>query len=146
MNDYCPLAGHFGCQTLSSLSVRPSALQAAELTLALPFGTKPAKKRCFPFAELPVKSTTEECPRLAKQQFRALRRLKRDYPETPYVFVTERKGPVTDSAVRKFITRAGEAAKLGESKQRYEIRHRKTGCHDGRASYSCGCERRIESA
>ena len=26
-------------------------------------------------------------------EIRALRRLQRDYPETPYVFVTERKGP-----------------------------------------------------
>ena len=29
-------------------------------------------------------------------EIRALRRLKREYPETPYVFVTERKGPLTD--------------------------------------------------
>ncbi len=36
-------------------------------------------------------------------EIRALRRLKRDYPDTPYLFVTERKGPLTTSAVRKII-------------------------------------------
>ncbi len=38
-------------------------------------------------------------------ELRALRKLKRDYPDTPYVFVTERKGPLTASAVRKIIAR-----------------------------------------
>ena len=32
-------------------------------------------------------------------EIRALRKLAREYPETPYVFVTERKGPLTDSGV-----------------------------------------------
>jgi type 1 fimbriae regulatory protein FimB/type 1 fimbriae regulatory protein FimE len=46
-------------------------------------------------------------------EIRALRRLQRDYPETPYVFVTERKGPLTTASVRKIITRAGMKAELG---------------------------------
>jgi type 1 fimbriae regulatory protein FimB/type 1 fimbriae regulatory protein FimE len=40
-------------------------------------------------------------------ELRALRRLKREYPATPYIFVTERGGPMTDSNVRKMIARAG---------------------------------------
>ena len=40
-------------------------------------------------------------------EIRALRRLQREYPETPYVFVTERKGPFTASSVRKIVARAG---------------------------------------
>jgi len=43
-------------------------------------------------------------------EIRALRQLQRDYPETPYVFVTERKGPLTNSTVRKLVARAGENA------------------------------------
>ena len=43
-------------------------------------------------------------------EIRALRRIQRDYPMTPYVFVTERKGPLTTSTVRKMIARAGERA------------------------------------
>jgi type 1 fimbriae regulatory protein FimB/type 1 fimbriae regulatory protein FimE len=46
-------------------------------------------------------------------EIRALRRLARAYRETPYVFVTERKGPLTGSGVRKIVARAGEVAGLG---------------------------------
>ena len=46
-------------------------------------------------------------------EIRALRRLKRDYPDTPYIFVTERKGPLTTSTVRKLVARTGEKAGIG---------------------------------
>ena len=48
-------------------------------------------------------------------ELRALRQLKREYPEsTVYVFPSERGGPLTDFAVRKMIQRAGLLAKLGD--------------------------------
>ena len=56
-------------------------------------------------------------------ELRALRKLRRDYPDTPYVFVTERKGPLTASAVRKIIARAGENAKLGMPIHPHMLRH-----------------------
>jgi site-specific recombinase XerD len=56
-------------------------------------------------------------------ELRSLRKLSRDYPDTPYVFVTERKGPLTASAVRKIITRAGELAKLGMPIHPHMLRH-----------------------
>ena len=56
-------------------------------------------------------------------ELRALRKLKRDYPDTPYVFVTERKGPLTASAVRKIIARAGEQAELGMPIHPHMLRH-----------------------
>ncbi len=43
-------------------------------------------------------------------ELRALRRLRREYPDTPYLFVSERKGPLTRSAVRKIVSRAGDKA------------------------------------
>ncbi len=46
-------------------------------------------------------------------ELRALRKVMRDYPDTPYIFVTERKGPMTTGAVRKLIARAGELANIG---------------------------------
>jgi type 1 fimbriae regulatory protein FimE len=46
-------------------------------------------------------------------ELRALRRLSRDYDPTSYVFTTERRGPLTASAVRKIVARAGVAAALG---------------------------------
>ena len=56
-------------------------------------------------------------------ELRALRRLQRDYPASPYVFTTERGGPLTDSAVRKIITRAGEIAGLDFPVHPHMLRH-----------------------
>ena len=56
-------------------------------------------------------------------ELRALRKLKRDYKDTPYLFETERKGPLTASAVRKIISRAGEIAELGLSVHPHMLRH-----------------------
>ena len=56
-------------------------------------------------------------------ELRALRKLKRDYPDTPYVFVTERKGPVTASNVRKIVSRAGAQAELGMPIHPHMLRH-----------------------
>ena len=56
-------------------------------------------------------------------ELRALRKLKRDYPDTPYLFVTERKGPLTTSTVRKLLARAGEHAKIGFPIHPQMLRH-----------------------
>jgi integrase len=56
-------------------------------------------------------------------EIRALRRLQRDYPDTPYVFVTERKGPLTTSTVRKLVTRAGEKAGIDFPVHPHMLRH-----------------------
>lgn len=55
-------------------------------------------------------------------ELRALRRLLRE-ASTPYVFSTERRGPLTTSAVRKLTARAGEVAKLGFSVHPHMLRH-----------------------
>jgi type 1 fimbriae regulatory protein FimB/type 1 fimbriae regulatory protein FimE len=56
-------------------------------------------------------------------EIRALRRLKRDYADTPYVFVTERGGPLTDSTVRKLVARAGRKAGLPFPVHPHMLRH-----------------------
>jgi integrase len=56
-------------------------------------------------------------------ELRALRKLARDYLDTPYVFVTERKGPLTPDTVRKLSLRAGEAAKIGFPVHPHMLRH-----------------------
>jgi type 1 fimbriae regulatory protein FimB/type 1 fimbriae regulatory protein FimE len=56
-------------------------------------------------------------------EIRALRKIKKDYPETQYVFVTERKGPMTDSTFRKIVTRAGKEAGLQFSIHPHMFRH-----------------------
>ena len=56
-------------------------------------------------------------------ELRALRKLAKDYPDSPYLFVTERKGPMTTSAVRKILARAGQAAKIGLAVHPHMLRH-----------------------
>ena len=56
-------------------------------------------------------------------ELRALRELRRLYPDSPYVFVTEREGPMTPATARKLITRAGELAKLPFPIHPHMLRH-----------------------
>jgi integrase len=56
-------------------------------------------------------------------ELRALRELRRVYPDSPYVFVTEREGPMTPATARKLITRAGELAKLPFPIHPHMLRH-----------------------
>lgn len=56
-------------------------------------------------------------------ELRALRKLKREYPDTEYIFITERGGPMTDSNVRKMVKRAGENAKIGFLVHPHMLRH-----------------------
>ena len=56
-------------------------------------------------------------------ELRKLRQLRRDYPDGPYLFVSERGGPMTASNVRKMVTRAGETAELGFPVHPHMLRH-----------------------
>jgi type 1 fimbriae regulatory protein FimE len=56
-------------------------------------------------------------------ELRALRQLRRDYPDTPYLFISERGGPLTDRAVRHIVLRAGEIAGLTFPIHPHMLRH-----------------------
>jgi type 1 fimbriae regulatory protein FimE len=56
-------------------------------------------------------------------ELRALRELRRQYPNSPYLFVSELGGPLTPATVRKLITRAGEKAKLPFPIHPHMLRH-----------------------
>jgi integrase len=56
-------------------------------------------------------------------ELRALRQLERGKSDAPYVFTTERKGPMTDSAFRKIVARAGQAAAIGMPVHPHMLRH-----------------------
>ncbi len=60
---------------------------------------------------------------LSGRELRTLRQLKRTYPESPFVFVTERGGPITESTVRKVVARAGASAQLGIPVHPHMLRH-----------------------
>jgi integrase len=56
-------------------------------------------------------------------ELRALRQLRRLSPHTPYVFVSERGGPLTDRAVRHIVLRAGQVAGLAFPIHPHMLRH-----------------------
>jgi type 1 fimbriae regulatory protein FimB/type 1 fimbriae regulatory protein FimE len=56
-------------------------------------------------------------------ELRALRQLRRDWPDGPYLFVSERGGPMTASNVRKLVARAGVVAKIGFQVHPHMLRH-----------------------
>jgi len=56
-------------------------------------------------------------------ELRALRELRRQYPDSPYVFPSERNAPMTASNVRKMVTRAGQLAKLPFPVHPHMLRH-----------------------
>jgi type 1 fimbriae regulatory protein FimB/type 1 fimbriae regulatory protein FimE len=55
-------------------------------------------------------------------EIRALRQLERD-KALPYVFVSERKGPLTDALFRKIVARAGKAAGIALPVHPHMLRH-----------------------
>ncbi|OCB01826.1 integrase [Acidithiobacillus ferrivorans] len=56
-------------------------------------------------------------------ELRVLRHLQREYPDTAYVFVSERKAPLTADGVRKIVVRAGQQAGLAFSIHPHMLRH-----------------------
>ena len=56
-------------------------------------------------------------------ELRALRKLLRDDPDTPYIFVSKRKAPMTASAFGKVVARAGDTARLGMPIHPHMLRH-----------------------
>jgi type 1 fimbriae regulatory protein FimE len=56
-------------------------------------------------------------------ELKALRELRRAWPDSPYLFASERGGPMTASNVRKLVTRTGLAAKLPFPVHPHMLRH-----------------------
>ena len=70
-----------------------------------------------------LKNGTPSIHPLRGPELRALRRLQREYPKSPYVFTTERKGPIAASTFRKVIGRAGREAELPFPVHPHMLRH-----------------------
>jgi integrase len=75
---------------------------------------------------------------LRSPELRALRQIERDYSDTSYVFVSERKAPLSNRSIRHIVARAGELAGIPFRVHPHQLRH---GCgyylaaqgHDTRA-------------
>ena len=60
---------------------------------------------------------------LRSPEIRALRTLQRDYKDTSYVFVSERKAPLSTRSIRHIIARAGEMAGIPFPVHPHQLRH-----------------------
>jgi integrase len=60
---------------------------------------------------------------LSNSELRALRRLQRENPPGPHVFVSERGGPVTTAWFRKMMARLGERARMPFGIHPHMLRH-----------------------
>jgi len=60
---------------------------------------------------------------IGKAVARALRKLRRDYAPSPFVFVTERLGPMKVSTVQKMVARAGRLAGIPFPVHPHMLRH-----------------------
>lgn len=56
-------------------------------------------------------------------ELRALRKVQKKYPKSPYVFLSEQGGNIGDSAVRKMVLRAGKVAGIPFPVHPHMLRH-----------------------
>lgn len=60
---------------------------------------------------------------LRSPELRALRQIQRNYPDTQYVFVSERKAPFSTRSIRHIVARAGELAGIPFPVHPHQLRH-----------------------
>lgn len=70
-----------------------------------------------------VKNGTPSTHPLRGPELRALREVRRAYPDSPYVFCSERGGPMTTDNVRKMVARAGRVAIIPFPVHPHMLRH-----------------------
>ncbi|MCC7213168.1 MAG: tyrosine-type recombinase/integrase [Candidatus Brocadia sp.] len=69
------------------------------------------------------KNSIDSTHPLAGVEMRALQKIRRENPGAQFVFLSERKAPMTDSAFRKMLYRTGEEAKPGLPIHPHMLRH-----------------------
>lgn len=70
-----------------------------------------------------LKNGVDSTHPISGREIRYLRKLKRDYPTSPYIFSSERGGPLTPSTVRKMVARAGDKAQIEFPVHPHMLRH-----------------------
>lgn len=72
-----------------------------------------------------LKNGTPSVHYLEGDEIRALRKLRRNYAESAFVFASERLGPLSVNAVHKIVVRAGQLAGVELSVHPHMLRHGK---------------------
>jgi site-specific recombinase XerD len=70
-----------------------------------------------------VKQGHDSIHPLRAPELRALRQMERDYPDTQYVFVSERKAPLSTRSIRQIIARASVVANFPFQVHPHQLRH-----------------------
>ena len=70
-----------------------------------------------------VKHGRDSIHPLRSPELRALRQIQRDYADTSYVFVSERKAPLSTRSIRHIIARAGKLAGIPFQVHPHQLRH-----------------------
>jgi type 1 fimbriae regulatory protein FimB/type 1 fimbriae regulatory protein FimE len=70
-----------------------------------------------------AKNGTPSTHPLKGDELRALRQLKREHPQSAYVFISERDVPFSTAGFAKMVRRAGEAAELSIRPHAHMLRH-----------------------
>ena len=70
-----------------------------------------------------LKNGTPSVHPMGGSEIRALRRLKREQIESRYVFITERRAPMTAAGFRKMVARIGETGKFPFPVHPHMLRH-----------------------
>jgi len=70
-----------------------------------------------------LKKGTPATHYLSGEESRVLHKLRDAWPDSPFLFCSERGGPMTADNVRKMVTRAGVEAKLGFPTHPHMLRH-----------------------
>ncbi|MEO0012478.1 MAG: hypothetical protein RLZZ535_867 [Cyanobacteriota bacterium] len=70
-----------------------------------------------------VKNGRDSIHPLRSPELRALRQIQRDYADMSYVFVSERKAPLSTRSIRHIVARAGESAGIPFEVHPHQLRH-----------------------
>ena len=70
-----------------------------------------------------LKNGVDSTHPLRGPELRALRKLLAQFPDSPYLFITERGGPITAASVRRIVARAGHEAGLTFPIHPHMLRH-----------------------
>jgi site-specific recombinase XerD len=72
-----------------------------------------------------LKNGDESVHYLEGDEIRSLRKIRRDYPESDFVFCSERQGPLTQRTLHHIIARAGKSAGIKFPVHPHQLRHSK---------------------
>ncbi len=106
---------------------------AAMILLAFRHGLKVSELISLRWQQVDLKSGLLQIHRLKNgldsthplfgPELRALRKIQRQYPDTQYVFLSERKSPMTASTFAKLFSRAAEIAEIDMPVHPHMLRH-----------------------